>query len=57
MLDMLEGRKAVIFDLDGTLMDSMWMWRDIDIEYLGRYGYTPPEGLEQVIEVCEYFRG
>ena len=50
MLDMLKGRKAVIFDLDGTLMDSMWMWRDIDIEYLGRYGYTPPAGLDQVIE-------
>ena len=62
MLDMLEGRKAVIFDLDGTLMDSMWMWRDIDIEYLGRYGYTPPEGLEQVIEgmgfteTAQYFK-
>ena len=62
MLDMLEGRKAVIFDLDGTLMDSMWMWRDIDIEYLGRCGYTPPEGLEQVIEgmgfteTAQYFK-
>ena len=29
--------QAVIFDLDGTLVDSMWMWKDIDIEYLGRY--------------------
>ncbi len=62
MLDMLEGRRAVIFDLDGTLMDSMWMWRDIDIEYLGRYGYTPPEGLEKVIEgmgfteTAQYFK-
>lgn len=59
---MLEGMHAVIFDLDGTLMDSMWMWKDIDIEYLGRYGLCPPEGLATVIEgmgfteTAEYFK-
>lgn len=29
---------TVIFDLDGTVVDSMWMWTDIDIEYLARFG-------------------
>ncbi len=28
----LLGRQAaVIFDLDGTLVDSMWMWEQLDI--------------------------
>ena len=35
---MFRDVEAVIFDLDGSLVDSMWIWRDIDIEYLGRYG-------------------
>ena len=47
---MLEGIKAVLFDLDGTLVDSMWMWKEIDIEYLGRLGYDLPEDLQQRIE-------
>lgn len=41
---------AVIFDLDGTLVDSMWMWRQIDIEYLGRYGIEIPDDLQEEIE-------
>lgn len=27
---MLENKEAVIFDLDGTITDSMWVWADID---------------------------
>lgn len=47
---MLKGIKAVLFDLDGSLVDSMWLWRDIDIEYLGRFGISLPEGLQSEIE-------
>ena len=47
---MLKDVEAVIFDLDGTLMDSMTLWLEIDIEYLGRYGYTVPEDLQKSIE-------
>ncbi len=45
-----EGFRAAIFDLDGTIVDSMWMWRDIDIEYLKRHGLRYEEGLQQAIE-------
>lgn len=47
MYDMIE---AVIFDLDGSMVDSMWMWRAIDIEYLGRFGIALPENLQACIE-------
>lgn len=47
---MLNKKKAVIFDLDGTLVDSMWMWKDIDIEFLKGYGYECPDDLQKAIE-------
>lgn len=47
---MLKDIKAVIFDLDGTLIDSMWIWKDIDIEYLRRFGIDFPEDLQAAIE-------
>ncbi|HHT56773.1 HAD family hydrolase [Herbinix luporum] len=47
---MLKNIDAVIFDLDGTLVDSMWMWKTIDIEYLARFGLEFPEDLQADIE-------
>lgn len=47
---MLDSIKAVIFDMDGTLIDSMWLWESIDIDYLARHGHTLPEDLQRVIE-------
>lgn len=46
----LSQYEAYLFDLDGTLVDSMWMWHAIDIEYLGRFGIPLPEHLQQDIE-------
>lgn len=58
---MLEKIKAVIFDLDGTLVDSMWMWKEIDIEFLSSRGILMPSTLQSDIEgisfaqTAEYF--
>lgn len=59
---MLKNIDAVIFDLDGTLIDSMWMWKSIDIEYLQRFGIEMPDDLQKCVEgmsfseTAEYFK-
>ena len=45
-----QDKKAFLFDLDGTLVDSMWIWKKIDIEYLGRFGLDLPDNLQASIE-------
>lgn len=47
---MLKDIKAVIFDMDGTLIDSMWVWREVDIEFLKKRGIELPEDLQRAIE-------
>ena len=47
---MLKNINAVLFDLDGSLVDSMWIWKDIDREYLGRFNIPLPEDLQSSIE-------
>lgn len=47
---MLENINAVLFDLDGTLVDSMWVWKDIDVEFLSGYGIELPDDLQSDIE-------
>ena len=41
--------KAVIFDLYGTLVDSMWIWDKVDTEYFNMKGLTIPKNLKDEI--------
>ena len=41
--------KAAIFDLDGTLLDSMGVWEQIDIDFLKKRGFEATPDYIQAI--------
>lgn len=41
--------KGVIFDLDGTILDSTWVWTQIDIDFLGERGFEVPPDYSQAV--------
>ena len=59
---MLSNIKGAIFDLDGTLVDSMSVWGQIDIDYLTKRNLDIPCNLHNEIahmsftKVAEYFK-
>lgn len=59
---MLKNISAAIFDMDGTLIDSMWVWDTIDIKYLKKRGFSVPDKLRDDIihlsfeETALYFK-
>jgi HAD superfamily hydrolase (TIGR01509 family) len=59
---MFTSLKAAIFDLDGTLIDSMWLWSKIDYDYLGKRGIPVPPDLKDQIahlsfdDTAKYFK-
>ena len=38
----LGNYRCAIFDLDGTLLDSTWVWEKIDIDFLAKRGIVVP---------------
>ena len=41
--------KGAIFDFDGTLFDSMFIWDNVGADYLRSVGKTPEENLSQIL--------
>lgn len=46
---LFEGVKGIIFDLDGTLMDSMGVWLDIDDKFFKSHGMECPSDYQKSI--------
>ena len=41
--------QGAIFDLDGTLLDSMGMWSQIDVEFLAKRGIALPSDYQDAV--------
>jgi HAD superfamily hydrolase (TIGR01509 family) len=46
---MFSGIKGVIFDIDGVLLDSMEIWKDLGARYLRSLNREPEKGLAEVL--------
>ena len=42
--------KGIIFDLDGTLIDSMGIWHKVDVEFLTENGIEPPADISDEVK-------
>lgn len=51
---MLRNIDAIIFDIDGTLVDSMHIWTDIDDIFLEKYHLEEPENFHEGMEGKSY---
>lgn len=46
--------KGAIFDLDGTLIDSMGVWSQIDVDFLGKRGFKVPDDYIESIVAMDF---
>ncbi len=58
----LKDKKACLFDMDGTLLDSMYVWEKVDENFFSLFGREVPPNLQQEIggmsftETAEYIK-
>lgn len=50
-------KRFCIFDMDGTLVDSMRYWKNLGLDYLGARGIRPEEALLRAMESMTMLEG
>lgn len=48
--------KGAIFDMDGTLLDSMYVWDSVGENYLRSIGCQPEEGLKRTLKSMSLYQ-
>ena len=48
--------KGSLFDVDGTLLDSMFVWDSVGEAYLRSIGYEPREGLNETFKTLSLYQ-
>ncbi len=46
----MQHLKSMIFDMDGTLLDSMDMWQQLDRRFLRENGIEPPPDISDIVK-------
>lgn len=46
--------EGVIFDLDGTILDSTWVWKQVDVDFLGKYGIQVRDDYSDAIKAMGF---
>jgi HAD superfamily hydrolase (TIGR01509 family) len=46
--------KGAIFDLDGVLIDSMGVWKNLDKDFLQKRGFAVPQDIDKVVKSLSF---
>ena len=47
--EMIYPITAVIFDIDGVLLDSLFIWKELGRRFIVKHGYTPVPDMDEIL--------
>ena len=50
-------KKAVIFDFDGTIANSRYVWQKVDVDFFAKRGMEIPRDYVEAISVMSFYNG
>lgn len=50
-------KKAVIFDFDGTIANSRYVWKKVDVDFFAKRGMEIPRDYVEAISVMSFYNG
>ena len=50
-------KKAVIFDFDGTIANSRYVWQKVDVDFFAKRGMEIPRDYVEAISVISFYNG